>query len=185
MQRISQIDAANAPAKTQDLLAAVTKQMGGVPNLLKTMAQSSAALSGYLGFAGAISGGTLTPALREQIALTVAGANACDYCASAHTMLAKGAGVDKAEAAENLHGRSSDPKTTTALTFVRELVRTRGHVSDASLKDLTAAGFDQEAVVEIVANVALNIFTNYFNHVAATEVDFPLVSTRAAAVAAA
>jgi len=89
MQRIAQIDAATAPAKTQDLLAAVTKQMGGVPNLIKTMAQSSAALSGYLGFAGAISSGTLTPALREQIALTVAGANACDYCASAHTMLAK------------------------------------------------------------------------------------------------
>jgi alkylhydroperoxidase family enzyme len=85
MQNIPQIDATSAPAKTQDLLNAVKKQMGGVPNSLATMAQSSAALGGYLGFAGALAAGSLLNAHREQISLTIAGANACDYCASAHT----------------------------------------------------------------------------------------------------
>lgn len=178
MQRIPQLDAASASNKTQDLLTAVRKQMGGVPNILATMAQSSAALGGYLGFAGALAAGRLSAAHREQIALAVAGANACDYCASVHTALGKNAGLSAAELRKNLLGESDDKKTAALLGFAHELVRSRGHASNAQLASLTAAGFDHEAVVEIVANVALNIFTNYFNHVAGTEIDFPHVDSQ-------
>jgi uncharacterized peroxidase-related enzyme len=183
MQNIPQLDATSAPAKTQDLLSAVKRQMGGVPNILATMAQSSAALGGYLGFAGALAAGSLTNAQREQISLAVAGANACDYCASVHTALGKGAGLSPDEMAKNLIGKSSDPKTAALLTFAREFVRLRGRTSDAQLATLTAAGFSHEAVVEIVANIALNIFTNYFNHIAGTEIDFPLVNSQTALAA--
>ena len=183
MQNITQLDAASASPKTQDLLTAVRKQMGGVPNLIATMAHSSAALGGYLGLAGALAGGTLSNAHREQIALVVAGANACDYCASAHTALGKRAGLSADEMARNLLGNSSDPKTAALLDFAREFVRLRGRTSPAQLAALSAAGFDHEAVVEIVANIALNIFTNYFNHVAGTEIDFPLVSAQIALAA--
>jgi uncharacterized peroxidase-related enzyme len=178
VQTIPQIDAAAAPAKTQALLAAVKKQMGGVPNILATMAQSSAALGGYLGFAGALADGTLSAAHREQISLAVAGANACDYCASVHTALGKGAGLSADEMAKNLLGKSSDPMTAALLTFAREFVRSRGQTSDMQLAVLMDAGFDHEAIVEIVANIALNIFTNYFNHLAGTEIDFPLVNSK-------
>jgi uncharacterized peroxidase-related enzyme len=183
MQNIPQVDATLAPAKTQDLLNAVTKQMGGVPNLLSTMAQSPAALGGYLGLAGALAAGSLSNAHREQISLAVAGANACDYCASAHTALGRGAGLSSDEMAKNVLGASSDPRTATLLTFAREVVRLRGRTSDAQLATLTAAGFSHEAVVEIVANIALNIFTNYFNHIAGTEIDFPLVNSQIALAA--
>lgn len=183
MQRIPQVDATTASAKTQDLLAAVKKKMGKVPNILSTMAQSSAALEGYLGFSGALANGVLTPAQREQIALAVAGANACDYCASVHTMVGKGAGLPADELAQNLLGKSTDPKTAAMLGFVREFVRTRGHVNDAQIAALTQHGFSMESVVEIIANVALNIFTNYFNHAANTDIDFPLVKSEIAAAA--
>lgn len=183
MQTIPRIDPATAPARTQDLLNAVKKQMGGVPNILATMAHSAAALGGYLGFAGALAGGSLSNAQREQIAMAVAGANACDYCASVHTALGKSAGLSADEMAMNLMGRSSDDETAVLLGFVREFVRTRGQTSDLDLARLMDAGFNHEAVVEIVANIALNIFTNYFNHIAGTEIDFPLVNSKIAVAA--
>ncbi|MGB8538027.1 MAG: carboxymuconolactone decarboxylase family protein [Acidobacteriaceae bacterium] len=182
MQRIPALNTANAPEKTENLLEAVTKQMGGVPNILATMAQSGAALEGYLGFAGALAKGSLAPALREQIALAVAGANACDYCASVHTALGQGAKLSTDEMRCNLTGQSSDPKAASLLAFARLIVKERGRISDPDLAAFRAAGYDDEALVEVVAHVALNIFTNYFNHIAGTEVDFPLVNTESARV---
>lgn len=176
MQRIPVVNTSTAPAKTQNLLEAVTKQMGGVPNILATMAQSGAALEGYLGFAGALAKGSLAPVLREQIALAVAGANACDYCASVHTALGQRAGLAADETRRNLAGQSSDPKVASLLSFARLIVRERGRISDSDLSAFRAAGYGDEALVEVVAHVALNIFTNYFNHIAGTEIDFPHVN---------
>ncbi|RMF10819.1 MAG: carboxymuconolactone decarboxylase family protein [Alphaproteobacteria bacterium] len=179
MQRIEPVNQAAVAPKTAELLDAVKKQMGGVPNILATMAQSSAALGGYLGFAGALAAGTLSAQLREQIALAVAGANQCDYCASVHTTVGGMVGLSAEELAANLRGRSSDRKVSAALSFVRHIVATRGHVGDAELSAVRGAGFSDEEIVEIIANTALNIFTNYFNHVARTEIDFPVVDTTA------
>jgi uncharacterized peroxidase-related enzyme len=183
MQHIPQIDSNNVPAKTQELLSAVKKQMGGVPNILATMAQSSAALGGYLGFAGALAAGRLTNVQREQIALTVAGANTCDYCASVHTALGKGAGLSPEELNRNLLGQSEDQTSAAILNFARDIVRDRGMIDAGQLTALDAAGLDHELVVEVIANVALNIFTNYFNHIAGTDIDFPLVNTELALAA--
>lgn len=183
MQRIQQIDEAIAPEKTKDLLTTVKKQMGGVPNILATMAQSPAALGGYLGLAGALTGGKLPAKLGEQLALTVAGANRCDYCASVHTALGAKAGLDDEELRKNLRGDSADSRTASALRFAGRIIETRGHVSDADLDDVRQAGFSDEEIVEIVAHTAMNIFTNYFNHVAGTEIDFPVVNTATAAAA--
>lgn len=177
MQRIPIVNTSNAPAKTQSLLEAVNKQMGGVPNILATMAQSGAALEGYLGFAGARAKASLAPVLREQIALAVAGANACDYCASVHTALGQRAGLAADETRRNLAAQSSELKVASLLSFARLIVRARGRISDSDLSAFRAAGYDEEALVEVVAHVALNIFTNYFNHIAGTEIDFPHVNT--------
>lgn len=177
MQRIPKLETATAPGKAAELLAAVKKQMGGVPAILQTMAQSPAALAGYLGFAGGLAGGMLSPALREQIALTVAGVNACDYCASAHTALGRRAGLSSEELALNLKGESTDARTSAALAFVGAIVDAQGHIAEADLAEVRAAGYGNEEIVEMIAHTALNIFTNYFNHIAATEIDFPVVST--------
>jgi uncharacterized peroxidase-related enzyme len=179
MQRIQKIDAAAAPQKTKDLLQAVKAQMGVVPALLQTMAHAPAALAGYLGLASALGDGALHSALREQIAVAVAGANGCDYCASAHTMLGEKRGLSKDELARNLAGSATDPQADAALSFVGKIVSTRGRLADADLAAIRDAGFTEEEIVEIIAHTSMNIFTNYFNHIAATEVDFPRV--RAAA----
>ena len=181
--RIQPLDS-NHDGAAAEVLGAVRASLGRVPNIFATMAHSPAVLQGYLAFSGALGEGRLSAAVREQIALTVAGENACDYCASAHTALARGAGVSVEEAARNLRGEASDARIAAILSFARTVVRERGHVGAAELDTLRAAGVDEGELVEIIANIAANLFTNYFNHLAGTEIDFPAVSTAGARRAA-
>lgn len=184
MQRIHALDIANAPTASQDMLHAVHKKIGMVPNMFKTMAHSPAVLQLYLGTGEALAGGVLSAALREQLALVTAGANQCDYCASAHTLIGKGTGLSATELAANLSGNSADAKVRAALAFGKAIVASQGRVSDADLAAVRAAGHGEAEVVEIIAVVSMNIFTNYFNHIAATVIDFPLVQTATLASAA-
>jgi len=184
MTRIEPVVQETVEGKSQDLLNAVDKQMGGVPNIFLTLAQSPAVLEGYLNFNAALGQGVLTPALRDQIALTVAGKNGCDYCASAHTLLGKGAGVSAEELQHNLIGHSDDAKTQAALRFSALVVENRGDVDDEHLNDLRNAGYGDDEIIEIIAHIAVNTFTNYFNQIAQTEIDFPVVSTANVAKAA-
>ena len=130
MPRIEPIDPDFAEPKTRSLLDGIQKKLGMTPNLLRTMARSPAALEAYLGFSGALSRGSLSPRLREQIALTVAGANHCGYCASAHTAIGRNLGLADAELTGNLRASSSDLKTRAALEFAQRIVTERGWVSD-------------------------------------------------------
>lgn len=185
MQFIDPIDTSNAGPATE-VLDSVKKKLGSVPNIFATLANSPAALEGYLAFGAGLDGGHLSKALREKIALAVAGANECDYCASAHTFIAKSLGVDESEAARNLGAVSSDPKTAVILKFASDLVRDRAVFTDnkATLDELRHAGVTEAEIVEVIANVALNIFTNYFNHVAGTDIDFPAVDSKSGRAAA-
>lgn len=177
MARIQPIQPEQADDAARKLLDAVKRQLGLVPNIFKTLAQSPAVLDAYLKQMSALASGDLDPKLREQIALVAAGKNQCDYCASAHTLLGKGAGVAESELANNLKAQSTDTTTQAALSFAAAIVDQRGRVADSELAAVRQAGFSDGQVVEIIAVTCMNIFTNYFNHIADTEVDFPLVST--------
>ena len=180
MTRINPVEPSTAEGKAKTLLDGVQKALGTTPNLLRTMAQSPAVLEAYLGFGKALGGGSLSAPLREQIALTVAGANSCEYCASAHTAIGKSLGLDQRELGANLNSFSSDPKVEAALHFARRIVDERGWVSDDDVQRVRDAGYTDGEVAEIIATVCLNIFSNYFNHIAQTEVDFPVVKVAAA-----
>lgn len=174
-----------APVASQPLLAAVKQQLGMVPNLMKVLAHSPAGLNAYLGFSAATAGGTLDSADRERIAIAVAEANGCEYCLSAHTYLGKNVArlpAEELDAARD--ARSADPRSQALLDFTLAVVAHRGQVDDAALQAFTAAGFGPDAAIEVVANVALNVFTNYVNNVARTTVDFPHVHPRGLASAA-
>ncbi len=180
MARITALEVEKAEPKAKEILDGVNKALGKVPNVFRTMAHSPAVLEAYMGFSGALKTATLPAALREQIALVVAGKNECDYCASAHTVMGKGAGLDEKEIANNLEGKANEAKSQTVLDFATKVVEKRGHVADEDVKKLKEAGFSETEIVEIVAVIALNIFTNYFNHVADPEIDFPVVKTKKA-----
>ena len=178
MSRIATLGSIEAaPAAAQPLLQAVKKQFGVVPNLFRVVANSPAALEGYLGLNGALAKGALDARTRERIALAVAEIDGCGYCLAAHSYLGKNlAKLDEAEIAANRAGASNDPKADAAVRFAAKIVRTRGHVGDADLAAVRSAGFDDAELIEIVVHVALNTLTNYVNEVAGTAVDFPAVA---------
>ncbi len=93
MPRIQPVNRRTADAQTNELLASVEKKMGRVPNIVATMANSPAVARAYLGLSQALAGGSLSPQLREKLALAVGEQNNCDYCVAAHTALGKGAGL--------------------------------------------------------------------------------------------
>lgn len=181
MSRISIPTVEQSLDASKPLLAAVHQQMGVVPNLMKLIGHSPAALEGYLALNGALAKGKLDAGLRERIALTVAQYNGCDYCLSAHSYMGKNlARISEAEIAAARAHHSSDARSNAALHFAHSVAANRGRVSDAELATLRAAGFDEASVIEIVLLVALNVLTNYVNNVAQTTIDFPVVSAQAA-----
>ncbi|MBX3277899.1 MAG: carboxymuconolactone decarboxylase family protein [Acidobacteria bacterium] len=180
MQRLKAIDPKEATGKAKELLDGVKAKIGMVPNLMRTFANSPAALEGYLNFSGALGGGLLSAKLREQIALTVADANSCEYCLSAHTAIGKMVGLDENELVASRRATASNARTDAALKFAHQIVVKRGEVLDSEVQAVREAGYSDGEITEIVAHVALNIFTNYFNHVAQTVVDFPKVTLAAA-----
>ena len=170
-----------SPATSRPLLQAVNKQLGVVPNLFRLVGNSPAALEGYLGLNGALARGALEAPTRERIALAVAEFNGCDYCLSAHSYLGKNlAKLSDAEIAANRDGGSTDPKADAAVHFAVELVKARGHVSEADIRAVKQAGYTDAQAIEIVLHVALNTLTNYVNEMAKTEIDFPVVTAKAA-----
>jgi uncharacterized peroxidase-related enzyme len=171
----------SSPAAAQPSLAAVQKQLGSVPNLFRIVANSPAALEGYLGLSGALGRGSLDVRTRQRIALAVAELNGCNYRLSAHTYLGEHvAKPDATEMAANRDGASAEAKAAAALRFATRLVRARGHVSEADVAAVKAAGYGDAEVVEIIAHVALNTLTNYVNSALGTDIDFPVVEAKPA-----
>lgn len=183
MQRIAALDPENTTGKSKELFDAVQNKLGMVPNMMRTMGNSAAVLNGYLSFSGALSESSIGAKLGELIALTVANANGCEYCNAAHSFISdKLVGIDSVSIEDAKEGRSNDEQTQSALTFVRNLVAQKGHIAASDIDDLKNAGYDDTAVVEIIAHTALNIFTNYFNSATSVVVDFPKVELIESAV---
>jgi len=173
MATIQPIDLTQASPEVAPILQAVKAKLGRVPNLFLTLAQAPAALKAYLGASEAIGAGRLDAKQREVIALAVAEANACDYCLAAHSAIGKMVGLDADTILQSRSGVPANPRQAALAAFSRAVVRERGQVSGLDLQAAREAGLDDQDLLEVVANVAVNILTNYTNHVAGTEVDFP------------
>jgi uncharacterized peroxidase-related enzyme len=168
-----------ATATSRDLLDQIHGAFGATPNMFRAVANSPAALASMWGAFGALGDGTLGAKLGEQIAVAVADINDCEYCLAAHTVLGRKAGATADEMAAAQAGHADDPKTAAALAFATRVVRQRAKVDAADVDALRHAGFDDGQIMEIMAHVALNLFTNYVNVAFAVPVDFPHVRLRA------
>lgn len=165
-----------APASAKKLLEDTNAQLGRIPNLYASMANSPVALQAYLSFRGALQGGILSPKMREYVALLTAQLNGCAYCVAAHTFRLGKMGESAEVIARVRQASSDDPKTSAALTFIGKMVHQQGKPSADSIIELHEAGWSEAEIGEIVAHIALNVFSNYFNHVGLPPLDFPAVS---------
>ncbi|MBB3224983.1 carboxymuconolactone decarboxylase family protein [Pseudoduganella umbonata] len=177
--RVALLTRDTATGASQQLLAQVHGAFGATPNMFRAVANSPAALASMWAGFGALGNGTLGARLGEQIAVAIADINDCEYCLAAHTALGRKAGASGDEMAAAQAGQSDDPRTAAALKFATRVVRNRAKVDAAEVDALREAGFDDGQIVEIVAHVALNLFTNYVNVALAVPVDFPQVKLRA------
>jgi len=175
MSTFRSIPPSEATGLNKQLFDGLQSKLGMVPNLAQQLANAPAALKAYLGFGAALSEGKLTGKLREQIAVAVANVNHCDYCLSAHNVLGSLQGLTKPELEAAQFGESSEKKDAAILSFAVKVVQHRGHLPAEEVETLRAAGVSDQEIVEVIATVAVNIFTNYFNHIAGTEIDFPVV----------
>ena len=181
MGRIALIDPQAATGETRQLLDTVQHGLGMIPNFIRVLAHSPAALNAFLGIHGIAGAGELSPQTRERIALAVAEQNACQYCVSAHTAIGRKAGLDNEEMLANRKGQSADARAEAALTFSRALVEHTGQVSKAEFDAVRAAGHSDAEIVEIITHVALNIFTNLLGKATQVEIDFPKIDLQRAA----
>lgn len=183
MTRLKALSPEEASGKTKELFDIINSKFGMIPNMMRTMGNSSAFLEGYLNLSGALSGGTLGVKISALIALVVAETNSCNYCLSAHTYLGSNLAKLDTETMEAARlGGAKDARVNAILRFAQTLVVKKGHVNDADVADVKAAGVTEGEVGEIVGHVALNILTNYLNNTANTEIDFPLVESHEVAV---
>ncbi|MBA4018948.1 MAG: peroxidase [Pirellula sp.] len=173
MSRLKLISPDSATGKAKDLLGAVNAKLGMVPNMTRAMANAPTVLEGYLQLSGSLSHGVLSPKVREQLALAISETNGCDYCVAAHSAVGKMVGLTADQIRDSRLGTAIDSKIEALLRFAHKVVEARGRVTNGDLDEVRDAGFDDGAVAEVVAHVALNVFTNYFNNVAETDLDFP------------
>jgi uncharacterized peroxidase-related enzyme len=181
MSRVPLLTSTTAPVDSKAALGQIHTAFGTVPNMFRAVANSSAALTSMWGSFGALGQGRLPPVLGEKVAVAIANRNGCEYCLAAHTALGRKAGATSAEMGDAQAGHSDDPHTLAALRFALALVERRGHVEAIEVEQLREAGFDDGEIVELIAHVGLNLFTNYVNVSFDVPLDFPTVALRKAA----
>ena len=175
MSNIKLIDPAITTGSQQQTFGQIQKAFGTVPNMFRAIGNSSAALNSMWTSFVALGQGTLGQQLGEQVAVLVANINRCEYCLAAHTMLGQNAGLTAAQLSEAQVGKSNDKKVQAALIFSSKMVSQRAHLSTFDIAEIKQAGFNDADIAELIAHVALNIFTNYTNVSLAVPIDFPQV----------
>ncbi len=174
MTRIPVHSVDSAPEGSRDALKALEAQFGKVLNIHGAMAHAPAVLETYVAIQNALQDkAALDKKLREVIALAVANIDECSYCQAAHTLGGKAAGLSEQETIDIRRGQVQDPKLSALVTLVREQAANVGHVQDTTWQAALDAGWSDAELTETSAVVALNLFTNYFNHLVQTDLDLP------------
>ena len=181
MSRITPIQPQDATADVRRAFDAVHASFGSVPNGVKVIAASPHALRGYLGLSGALAHGALSKAERERLAVLTAARNRCGYCLAAHTLAGRAAGLSERELEASRAGEAGDERAAALLRLADAVLDHRGDIPDDELAAARRAGLTDAEVVDVVAEVALNTFTNYLNRLARPELDFPPVVSDLAA----
>lgn len=177
MPRLNTVTPDAATGKTKEIYDNLTGAMGKVINIFQGMGNSPAALEAYLAMSGALKKGDLSTEDREVIYLAVSEMNGCHYCVSAHTKIAGGAGMSEEQIVGARKWEPVEEKHQVLLKFIRRVIETKGHVDDSEVSAVQAAGYTDGQISEAIAYIGLATYSNLFNHVYGTELDFPAAPT--------
>lgn len=162
-------------AESQTILESVEKKMGKIPNLYATIGYSSSSLKSMLETEAVLShDSSFTAKDREAINLIVSQVNNCDYCLSAHTTIAKMRGFTEEETIAIRKAEYADSKLNSIIKLAQSIAENKGAAEDSALQTFFEADYDEKALVELTALVALRSFTNYVFANTQIPIDFPL-----------
>ena len=157
----------------QQIFAQLENNIGFVPNLYAYYTKSETALADYLTLQNRKSG--LSKKEREVVNLVVSQYNECEYCLSAHTVIAGMNGFTPDQILSIRSGRAPfDEKLNALARFTLEAVKTRGQVSEEIKESFFAAGYDEGQMVDMIINVGDKIISNYVHNLTKFEIDFPV-----------
>jgi uncharacterized peroxidase-related enzyme len=178
MSRLSVPSLESDTGPSGQVYAQIKKAIGSVPNTYAAIAAyGPAALKSVLAADAVLAAGTLTKRDQEVIKLVISAAGGCEYCVAAHSHLARLAGVRPDVLKQIREGQPTGDATRDALVgFVRKLQQSSGTVSDEDFAAIKAAGYSDAQLVEISLAFATTVFTNVFNRINDTEIDFPAVA---------
>ncbi|WP_269532454.1 carboxymuconolactone decarboxylase family protein [Chitinimonas sp. BJYL2] len=176
MGRIALITPDIATHEQRSLLHSMGGLNGHVPNLVRIIANSPAALRAFTGLQSLAREGCLDLPTRERIALALAQKNGSTYCLSAHTQLGSQAGLNGAEMESNRLGDSHDARAAVAVRFACRLIEHRGDLDDAEFRAMRDAGYSDAEIVEVISHAGLNFLSNLISKASRVEIDFPLVT---------
>jgi uncharacterized peroxidase-related enzyme len=177
MSRILVPAVESATGKTAEVFEQIRKAAGGVPNTFAAIgALNPSALKAILQADGVLAAGTLSKQDQETIKLIVSEVTGCDYCVAAHSLLGKLTGLKPDVLAKIRAGEpTGDAKRDALAHFVRVLTTTSGTIDVDELGAIRNAGYSEAEVVDISLAIALTVFTNAFNRINDTVLDFPRV----------
>ncbi len=173
MPRLNVVTPAHASGATRDLYDSIQRTVGGVPNIYQGVANSAVALEGLLHIGSVLSKGQLSRAEIEAVKLAVSQSYGCNYCLAAHSLLGKRAGLADEELIRIRRGSPADPKLAALVTFVNTAIPPGGRISDQAVHAVKAAGYNDAQIAEALLTLAQTVFTNLFNRVHQTPLDFP------------
>lgn len=173
MSRLNVVTPEQATGQTKELYDAIKRAVGGVPNIYQGIGNSPAALDGVLHIGAVLSKGQLTAAEIEAVKLVVSEAYGCTYCLAAHTLLGKKAGLTEEQTIGIRRGAPQQPKIAALVRFVNTAIQPKGRISDEDLRAVKVAGYNDAQIAEALLTVAQTVFTNLFNRVHQTPLDFP------------
>lgn len=160
---------------SQAIFEQLQKPTGRVSNLYATIGYSSHVLKGMLGFEAEIyRGRSFRAKEREAINLIVSQVNQCDYCLASHTQLAMAYGLTREETITIRKAQHPDKKLNAAILLAKAIAEYKGKAAPQLLENFFDAGYDEAALIELLAIIALRTFTNYVYAATNVPIDFPL-----------
>jgi len=175
MSRLFNQPIAESTGHAAQLYTAIKAAVGIVPNAYNNIGSNSpVALETLLNIDGALKKGTLGAKEGEVVKLVASQSAECDYCLAAHTLIGKKTGLSKEDILAIRRGTpSSDSRLDALAGFSRELITTNGTMQASAVEKIKAAGFTDTQIVEIVLAITSITFTNLFNRINDTVLDFP------------
>jgi uncharacterized peroxidase-related enzyme len=173
MPRLKVVEPDQATGPVKEIYDGLQQKMGKVINIFKSMGNSPAALKAYLSMAEALAEGELSPEDREAVYLAVSQQNGCNYCVSAHAAVAKRVGMSDEQIAAIRKFAPQSAKHQALVRLVMRVIETKGLVKDEDLQAVRSAGYSDGQIAETIAYIGLATYSNLFNHVNDTALDFP------------